>query len=104
VRSQDSSDERPPPGVGDRQPPSIRNAISAAMLAKEIATTVMSNHGMLVSSQPLETDLTRAVHCTQPRIFGNSHRPDDFNQIGSIVEDGWVYELKGDWTPPNVVV
>jgi hypothetical protein len=43
--------ERPRPMAGVRPaghcPPSIRNAISAAMPAKEFATTVMSNHGML---------------------------------------------------------
>jgi hypothetical protein len=42
----------------------------------------------LLTSQPFETDLTRVMHGTQPRIFGTGRRLDDFHVIvenGSLV-------------------
>jgi hypothetical protein len=41
------------------------------------------------ASRPLETDLTRVVHCTQARIFGTGSRLDDYYE--------YFDSLKGDF-------
>jgi MFS family permease len=44
----------------------------------------------LLTSRPLETDLTRVVHCTQPRIFGKSSLFRRFSSDSFILENGWL--------------
>jgi hypothetical protein len=49
-------------------------------------------------------DSRRALHSTAD-FWELFVRLDDFHQIVSFSKtDGWVFELRSDWIPPNVVV